>query len=210
MPRFDIDSFIHLLYDLLNRGAHPGQGVIEVTSFCSKATPHRDWEKFRNLSIDEDLAQLERWLRNVFTRTPPEPDITGIWFGLFNPIRDDRASADLYVAGNPYDAADPEWPVSPRWWPKGRYSDSVVLDQIYTLAYEHGDSGLQNEAEYPLVLAYTVLAVSHTLRLVGPDLILSGVPRRVIALGFDSGDRFLLGTIENTGLIMTSQVSFVA
>lgn len=199
MPNFSIDAFLKLLEDALRRELPVADGMRQVIELCERAQPHPDWAKLRALDIDADLRHLERWLHGVLAREPPAPSITGLWFGMFNPIESDQPTADLYVAGNPYDPNDPDWVCNLKWWPKGRYAGSQVMDRIYRVAYDPPKGGLGNDAEYPLCLAYGILTVGDLARRMGSALLLGGAHERTLTVGFDSGDRFLLGTVRAAG-----------
>src|SRR4051812_2681274 len=92
------------------RGQPPEEGVVKsamtvrdglsrVIDFYSLREPHSDWERFRVLDIEEDLEHLADWLEGVLLSEPPGPRVTGLWFGLINPYRGGRATADIYVRG---------------------------------------------------------------------------------------------------------------
>ncbi len=171
-----------------------------VIDACKSLRPHPSWQNLRNLPYD-DLTELREWICRPFLEEPLPASITGLWFGLFNPIYDGEAVADLYVSGSSkFEAneSDGEWATETTWWPTNRYSHSAVLAEIFRIAYSK--NGLGNEAEYPLRLAYASLAVKRLLNEVGPSLV--AWTNRVIgiAVGFDSGDFILLGQASRHGL----------
>ncbi|MDP8908182.1 MAG: hypothetical protein M3N47_03500 [Chloroflexota bacterium] len=193
-------------------------GLARIIGLCATSQPHSDWDRFRELDIESDLAHLERWMQGVLTSDPPGASITGLWFGLFNPIRDGVPTADLYVAGSPYNPDDEEWNIPLRWRPATGEARSSVLDGIYRIAYPdflaHGGSTqaekeaydeamnslLGNEAEYPLCLAYAGLAVRWLATQLEPELLLADATERVLVTGFDSGDYICIGTLTAAGL----------
>ena len=131
--------------------------------------------------------------------TPPPVSVTGLWFGLSNPIIDQRVTADLHVIGAPYSAEDVGWIFRDRWGESTPYAESAALDAIYQLAYGH-EAGLGNDAEYPLCLAYANLAIRHLARTLGPEL-LRDAEQRVLNVGFNSGDFLCIGAIRREGLV---------
>lgn len=172
-------------------------GMEELIAWCARHRPHRSWPALRRINWAADVKRLERWLTGVLRDQPPPATIDGLYFGLFNPTSDEGApSADLYVAGNPYDAEDPDWICDPAWWPAARYAGSKALARLYRVAYADGASGLGNDAEYPLGLGYAVLAVGHLCRTLGETLLSGGAQRRAVATGFDSGDVLQLGALD--------------
>jgi hypothetical protein len=91
-----------------------------------------------------------------------------------------------------------KWAIRPAWWPTARYARSVVLADIYRIAYRKG--GLGNDAEYPLCLGYGAFAVRDLLGKVEPSLFLGESDSVGVAVGFDSGDFVLLGKLGPSGL----------
>src|SRR5262249_8783468 len=147
------------------------------------------------------LDRLGRWITGVLTGSPPH--ITGLWFGLFNPMIDDRPTADLHVLGAPYSATDRDWIFRDRWGQGGPSARSGVLSTIYSVAYStHG--GLGNDAEYPLCLAYAALAVRHVAETI-PAVVRGEAERRVLFAGFDSGDFLCIGAVTGSGLIISRE-----
>jgi hypothetical protein len=134
-----------------------------------------------------------------------------LWFGLFNPCPDGRTPvADVYVCGSERFEPDPNdngWAVGPDWWPDARYADSAVLADIYRIAYRQDSrvaerkSALKNDAEYPLCLGYGAFAVRAVLEQVDSSLILGESSSIGVAVGFDSGDFVLLGSLTEQGLL---------
>ena len=176
---------------------------------CEAARPHPDWAGLRALPYD-DLAPMLEWVRQPFCEEPPAAPLKGLWFGLFNPCRDGRTPvADIYVCGSERFDPDPHdnsWAVSPEWWPNARHANSVVLSDIYRIAYRQGarvaeqKGCLGNDAEYPLALGYGAFAVRELIGQIEPSLVLGRSDSLGVAVGFDSGDFVLLGELTASGL----------
>jgi hypothetical protein len=96
------------------------------------------------------------------------------------------------------------------WTPRsGRITRSQVLHAIYQVAYYGLEDdgwvpGLGNDAEHALCLAYAALAVRWLAATLPADLLLSGARRRIIRVGFDSGDFLTIGTLSQDGLAFPS------
>jgi hypothetical protein len=168
---------------------------------CAKGHPHADWKKLAALPY-ENLKELSKWIEKPFRSEPSRPRLAGLWFGLFNPCYDDETAADMYVCGSKrfHDrAGDNSWAVHPAWFPKHCDAHSSVLAKLYTIAYPEV-GGLENDAEYPLCLAYASLAVRDLLRAADPSLFLGKSKSLGIAVGFDSGDFILVGKLSKSGL----------
>lgn len=177
------------------------EGLLRIIHFCEGARPHPDWFALRALDVEGDLRLLQRWLETVMQTMPPPAPITGLWFGLFNPVAQGRVTADVHLIGATYDATDPDWLFRQRWGEDTPDSGSAVLDAIYQIAYGC-EGGLGNDAEYPLCLAYAALVVRHLARIMGP-MLLGDAAQRVLNVGFDSGDFLCIGAVQKNGLIFS-------
>ena len=184
------------------------EGLLRVIQFCETARPHPDWSALRSLDIAGDLQHLQRWLESAMRSMPPPARVTGLWFGLFNPVVQGRVTADLHLIGAPYSADDPDWLFGQRWGEDTPEAGSAVLNAIYRVAYER-ENGLGNDAEYPLCLAYAALVVRHLARLMGPTLLGDAV-HRVLNVGFDSGDFLCIGAVQKDGLIFSRSSEVMA
>ena len=177
-----------------------GDSMRNVIDRCAATAPHRDWARLRGLPFDE-LGSLQEWVQTaIFTESPDQP-LQGLWFGIFNPVYGDGPTADFYISGTDRFDPDPEsneWAGGPAWWPDSRYARSEVMESIYRTAYRPG--GLQNDAEYPLCLAYTAFAVRDLLNVLDARQVLRAIGPVGVAVGFDSGDFLLLGRYTRDGL----------
>ena len=173
------------------------QRMSRVIDECERQHPHRDWYLMRELDFQADDEAVETWLPRTFKVVSPDESFQGLWFGLNNPVRRGKVTADIYVgAAEVYSPESIEWAAECSFLPESGYLKSKVLDAIYRPAYDR-DGGLENEAEFPLVLAYgAMLARAATAKLA-----LEGALRhlRGAACGFDSGDSLTLGTFGRAG-----------
>lgn len=184
------------------------EGLRRVILFCERERPHPDWAALRSLDVEGDLPRLREWLRSIMRTTPPSAAVTGLWFGLFNPIIKGRDSADVHVIGAPYSAEDPDWIFADRWGEETPHAGSSVLDAIHQIAYGH-EEGLKIDAEYPLCLAYANLAIRQLAQAMGPEL-LRDADQRVLHVGFNSGDFICIGAIREEGLVFSKDSESMA
>ena len=176
------------------------ESMDRIIAECAKGHPHDDWKKLNDLPYD-DLDDLREWIEKPFRKEPSKKKLTGLWFGLFNPVYSSKPVADMYVCGSTrFDpSTDGSWAVDPDWMPESRYAHSAVLAKLYKIAYRK--EGLGNDAEYPLCLGYGGLAVRDLLRYTDPSVILGRSPSLGIAVGFDSRDSVLVGKLNKSGLV---------
>ncbi|MFC5459954.1 hypothetical protein [Massilia niabensis] len=199
MPSYDYETlFEHILAAVAARGTI-GQRMHTVIDECERQLPHADWEHMRRIDFDGDLPVLKGWLTDAWLGGAVRQGDQGLWFGLFNPATDDDSTtADLYVASGPvHDSGSDAWRceivhdgVS--------YLDSMVLAELCSLAYASKD-GLENDAEYPLALAYGAIAACTALAQEPLPLALAGLGGA--AAGFDSGDALFIGVFDNLRFI---------
>jgi hypothetical protein len=160
-----------------------------VLDRCASLIP-ADWDPFRTIAFDDDVRQHADHIVKVAEKEPPSITIDGLWFGIFNPVYEDLASADIYFGGAAHvTPGDEEWVGSLSYEPGGRYFHSQAFARIYDLAYRESDLG--NYAEFPLCLAYGLfLARECGTRYARAE------DRTVwVSAGFDSGDVVDLGRL---------------
>lgn len=167
---------------------------------CAAQNPHPDWDRFRKINFQRDTSKIAGWLPAAFPGAQPKHSRQGLWFGLFNPLDDNEDStADIYVGVAPeFDSTTMEWACDIEKPNPRNYLGSGVLDEIYKIAYESED-GLENDAEYPLVLGYGGVLARSVLTKFPFPIALRGV--RGSAVGFDSGDFLILGEFANGGFV---------
>ena len=176
------------LKELIRSSLDVKSAFVQLIDYCENKWLHKHWQFFRGIEVEDDLAQLRQWLREVLVTEPPPQYVKAFWFGIFNPVRaGGLASCDFYIMGSSeFDPKDEssDWACwsSDSYLPEGRYANSQVLATIYSLSLLGSDSDSQQRTEYVLCLGYTYLAVKE----IWQD------PPRPIAVGFDSGDFLLL------------------
>jgi len=176
------------------------ESLDRIIAKCAKGNPHDDWEKIAALPY-ENMDDLREWIEKPFREEASKKKLAGLWFGLFNPVYSGKPVSDIYVCGSTrFDPCpdDNSWAGGPDWWPESRYAHSAVLAKLYKIAYRK--NGLENDAEYPLCLAYGGLAVRELLRAADPSVFLGKSASLGVAVGFDSGDFVLVGKLTKTGL----------
>jgi hypothetical protein len=89
-----------------------------------------------------------------------------------------------------------------RHYPDNAYAHSASLRSIYEIGYG-GDSGLGNDAEWPLCLAFGAFAVRSLLRGQSRRLVASTAPRIGVAVGFNDGDVLKIGELTDRGFVTT-------
>jgi hypothetical protein len=185
-------------YEFVKRTVESGSGVVDgmmdLIGYCEKKKRNFVWKEIRQLNFNKDVERLREWLVEVLSTEPPANEIKAFWFGLFNPMHDDgRASCCLYVSGSTrFDEADWACWADDSYVPVGRYADSKILDEVYSLTNEKGVGDI---GEYVLCLGYACLAVKNLCETVPLELLLGSRDTRAVAVGFDSGDEILIGDV---------------
>lgn len=194
------------IHELVASDSSASACMSEIIAFCSRDVPHIDWSRLSALDYDGDVASLTSWIAGVFERLPAPFPIQGLWFGLCNPTDDGKVWADMYVGSVAQYAADDEelgwlWK-GEHHYPDDAYAHSTSLRSIYEIGYT-GDSGLGNDAEWPLGLAFGAFAARSLLRGQSARLVASSAKRIGVAVGFDSGDMLKIGELTERGFATT-------
>jgi hypothetical protein len=200
MPAIDFYDVAAEIHRLITGKAGAAVAVRKYFDFCARHFPGSMWSRLQKLDIASDLENLQSWLANVLTREPPG-GITAYWFGMFNPVVGGAPTCCLYVAGSSTyrpGSDDPDTFCDPRYFPEGRYSESNVLGEIYRLA-TRGRMARNSMVEEFGCLGFAAIAIAHLMRTVDRRLLLGRAQERAVAVGFDSGDVFMLGVIGSSG-----------
>ena len=107
----------------------------------------------------------------------------------------------MYLAGSKtFDATDEtfDWACGPDYFPNGRYAQSQVLGEICRKV-DKAKGAVSEYGEYVLCLGFGGLIIKTLADRIGPEKWLGNSKERAVAIGFDSGDGILLGSITKTG-----------
>jgi hypothetical protein len=198
---FDIVRAFSQSLKIVRRHATVAAGLKQLLAAQRRAYPEFDWRKIEQLDYAGDAERLFKWLRGVLKTDPLGYDISGLWFGLFDPVYGKKATRGLYVAGSErFDPSDTdnEWPVRPEYFPDGRYVSSRVLESLYaaSAAAREEAEDVAQELDYTWCLTYAGLWIRQAVVTLDRDLLLGGRSFRGIGFGFDSGDLTTLGILR--------------
>lgn len=170
--------------------------------YCEKVASEREalWKRLRNLDFQKDADNLSQWLKRLLKKEPPPEKISGLWFGLFNPVLDDGdPSCQMYVGGS--SAFDPdsdsnEWACQLSWRPKGQYSTSQVLTELYRPVEAITKGQVSYLGEPFLCHGYIALVVANWCH--GPMRanLLGDAAVRAVVMGHDSGDFYRIAVLR--------------
>jgi hypothetical protein len=165
------------------------------------------WDQLARGPFDEDAKALGPWLQEALTRFPPSRPLTGLWFGLATPV--DEAGAPqhaMYLAGTSepdVSMEDHQWIYALDWRPDIRPAPLLELRRFPT-GFEDPPREGEPEAAWALPLAYAASAVVQTLRNLPPGP--WAAPATVTAVGYDSGDILVLGTLSRVGFRLNDRL----
>ena len=168
----------------------------DLIAECEAQQPHPDWDRVRKINFEADEEKIESWFSRSFSGVTFSAPPSGLWVGLVN-LSDKRGKvvAEAYAGVSPaFQSLSNEWARSIESVTDKNYLRSNVLREIYDVAYE-SDDGLENDAEYPLVLAYGAMATRMALK--SSMLPLELRTMQGVAVGFDSGNYLHLGEFTN-------------
>lgn len=161
----------------------------DVLRACRGQLRRKAWSQFEALPYEEDLERCGSLILNVVAKEPPEIQIEGFWFGIGNPIREGEPVSDLYFMGHDsYEPTD-DWAGEMKYEPRDSWAHSEVLASIHKLAEE---SGLFNNADYPMELAYASFLARACVRRYREA---TGSDPVGLSAGFQDGDLIHFGRI---------------
>lgn len=165
-------------------------GMGQLIKFCNARVRSPVWRQFRDLDYLADQEQMSHWLEQLLAKKPPPQRIKGLWFGLFNPRRQDGlATCALHLAGSSrfnFDVQSLDCFSEPQYLPAENDADSAVLTTIFRTLERFPSAGAQGE--YTLCWGYACLLVRDWCRGPARSKLLGTATRRGVAVGFDSGD----------------------
>ncbi len=172
---------------LARDAADPASGLRQVADFLDPEG--KALGKLRKAKIERDVAVIRKQLTEVIAAEPPPPEVTAIYFGLFESEDDDGEEAiGYYVSGViTFDPDSPDSLVNPAWCPEDRYLTSRVLrllKQAEAAASEDGADDLRSRLSYAGQIGLAMLLS----RFASEGLF--AAKQRIV--GFDSGDFALL------------------
>jgi len=187
-------------------GANVTNGMAQLVAYCEQEQPDPRWERLLRLDYAASVSQLADWLTDVLTTEPPGADINGYWFGLYNPMLDDGGDGcQLYISGSttytPHDRTG-DWATweADSYKPDKRYADPTMLTILFRMTSPLVPGSINSEVgEYVLCLGYAALAVAYLCQTLPPAVWLGDRDERAVALGYDSGDCWVLGTMLRSG-----------
>jgi hypothetical protein len=189
-------------------------GVRRVIDLCERAAPHPDWASLRAIDYGAEVPALRRWFERTLSSEPPDAPLRGLYFALCQPVLDTgQVTADMELVGTgEYDAKDPhlEWLFSRHYFPES-YARSPALRRLYGVAYRTHDFGadvegaLGNDAEWPIGLAFGVLAARAILEGRTTADLPTDMSRVGVAAGWAEGDMLLIGEVTDRGFVPASR-----
>ena len=188
------ETHIDFLLKTIEEEHSASGGMNRLLNHCASHCPDDVWQRLRELYIRPDLDRIASWLETVLSTEQPPATIVAFYFGLFDEWDGVKSRCRLYVAGSErFDASDQssEWAVDPAYFPEGRYSPSAVLPSLSAEA-QTCSGETRDLIEYLLCLGYASLAIKESCRILRRNPELDRILRLPRAVGFDSGDVFLL------------------
>jgi len=184
--------------ELTRRGSNASFLMTTAIDLCRSISSAPVWEQIAAIDWDADREHCRKWILALLDAETPGPSITGLWFGIFNPVRDGDVGSDFYITGSSSYPSD-DWMLESAWTPTGRYAQSPAQAQIYQFAAQGGGDALAL-ADYILTFAHAAGRVNDFVEHSTKALMLGGALARGIAVGHDSGDGVFLGELTSNGM----------
>ena len=184
--------------ELARRGSAASVLMTTAIDLCRSISDGAVWEQIAAIDWNSDREHCRRWILALLDAETPGPSITGLWFGIFNPMRDGNVGSDFYLTGSSSYPSD-DWMLESAWTPTRRYAQSPAQAEIYRLA-AHGGADALAVADYILTFAHAASRVNDFVEHLDQALMLGGAAARGVAVGHDSGDAVFLGELTSTGM----------
>lgn len=156
-------------------------------------------------AMAQAVEELEEQLRALFEREPPDDDVNGLMFGMFDRVvteKPRKLTCQVYVCGsNRFNPNDPDWATGPTWWPKHRYLSCGLIDRL-SAARPGKPSGIDGFVDEAVIEPLLMLVLGEVVTRIGGTVLLGNVEARGVGIGFDSGDPHTLGVLEPDGFAM--------
>jgi hypothetical protein len=195
------DQSARMIAEVAKKPLPVASGMGQWFDYCDKVAPDQAWlwKRLRRLDFEKDVENLSKWLKRLVKKEPPSDNVNGLWFGLYNPVLDDgKASCQMYVSGS--SVFDPgsdsnEWVCQSSWTPKGRYSRSQVLTDLYRPVQAITKDQVSYLGEPFLCHGYLALVVSNWCN--GPlrATLRGDAAIRAVVIGHDSGDFYRMAVL---------------
>ncbi len=188
----DFDGAGGVLDEAMRRlSAHAPHAEImhSVITHLAGRYPHPAWQAAQDIDWVADLDASRSWFSSILTGDTPPANVSGLWFGINEPVRAGGTVCDFYLGGST-DTLDEEWPADLTWFPTADYALSPALAQVHRAGRRKDldpDPNVTWLLDYAVPLALVASTVVHLLREMSAELWLGGANRRLIALGHDSG-----------------------
>ncbi len=141
MTHVDRADAMRIVVKLARRGSNASVLITTAIDLCRSISNAPVWEQVAAIDWDADREHCRKWILALLGAETPGPSITGLWFGIFNPVRDGHVGSDFYITGSSSYPLD-DWMLESAWTPTGRYAQSPAQAQIYLLAAQGGGDAL--------------------------------------------------------------------
>jgi hypothetical protein len=188
----DIRHF-DFLRNLLRSRGDVAAGMNTLLNYCRTADFSAATPDLYRLPYEEESQGFTKWVAAVLKEEPPPDSIAALYFGLFYPLLKEKGVTPcLYASGSldfSPDENQPDWACSPEYFPERRYAPSSVLAAVDSLCSKDQIAGQL------LTLGFLGLTVGGGMHFLPRDLTLGRREWRGLAIGYDSGDLYLLPTL---------------
>ena len=165
-----------------------------------------------DINIQELEKEFNEWLSDLISQEPIPKDIKSIYFGLANlsfpEIDDGNENTTVYISGSVYSPEkDEDWACDTTYFPQRRY---LILDDFDKI-YEQVKSNKELDGDYEVLVFNGLLnlLILNNIKQYKEQLLTSknrklGFKKKemkraslYLGAGFDSGDVYILGKLEN-------------
>jgi hypothetical protein len=189
-----IDSVdVHKLLENLVRNRVPVKAGLKILAeFWQRQGTVLDLDEILEYPLTRDLRRLEEWFGTVWSGKGPPVTSDGLWFGI---IELPKGGLDIYTAVLPRHGRKPaEWDWENVRYAKPKQASSRLFKTLLSPQGPIPDMPVR----HLMGLGCAVLYAQHLCHALRPEL---EAREPVVAVGYDGGDCFVLGTARVNGRI---------
>ena len=187
---FDAADQLKLLENLIRNHVSVKNGIKILTEYWQRQGADIDLDAVLGFSLTRDLHKLEDWFGTIWAGKGPPITSDGLWFGLkVLP----KGELDIYAAVLARLGREPsEWD-----WDNVRYAKpKEAASRIFKSLLSPKGPVREEPVRHLMGIGCAVLVAQHLCHALRPTL---GAREPVVAVGYDEGEYFILGTARVNG-----------
>lgn len=173
----------------------------QFIDFHTEQEPGTFWETLRDLNVEKDSEEVQKWLEDMATNDPLHEQVSALWLGIIHMHSEElqRTYFALYCMGyDQYSPYDLEWALRPSYAPENRFFTPVVMNELIPAIAEE-DCETQTYLNWILPLAYSCFLLDDIIKnSLNKEAFLEHKEILNVVCGYDNGDYGEISPIQTT------------